>query len=124
MRDRKNNIFNRKDTRDKRRGLRRSQTYAEKKLWQAVRNKQISGLKFFRQYGIGPYIIDFYCPKKKIAVELDGHHHFTEEGKKYDTERTAYLNAIDIKVLRYPNSEVNKKIDRIKEEIKKQAGVE
>jgi len=56
----------------RRRDLRRNQTEAEKTFWSQVRNRQFYGLRFFRQYSIGPYILDFYCPKTNIAVELDG----------------------------------------------------
>jgi len=56
----------------RRRELRRNQTDAEKALWAYLRNKQFYGMKFFRQYSIGPYILDFYCPNMKLAVELDG----------------------------------------------------
>ena len=65
-------IFNTLFIKNKRKSLRKSQTDAEKKLWSKLRNKNIFGYKFYRQYGIGPYIADFYCPKLKLAVEADG----------------------------------------------------
>lgn len=91
---------------DRRRELRRNQTDAEKALWARVRNKQFCGLKFFRQYSMGAYVLDFYCPEKKLAVELDGGQHNLAEGKEYDAERTAYLNAHGIEVVRFWNNEV------------------
>ena len=91
---------------DRRRELRRNQTDAEKVFWAKVRNKQFFGLKFFRQYSFGPYILDFYCPEKKLAVELDGGQHNLPDGREYDAERTAYLNAHGIEILRFWNNEV------------------
>ena len=91
---------------DRRRKLRHNQTDAEKALWAQVRNKQFFGLKFFRQYSMGAYILDFYCPEKKLAVELDGGQHNLPEGREYDAERTAYLNSHGIEVVRFWNSEV------------------
>jgi len=91
---------------DRRRELRHNQTDAEKVLWAQVRNKQFFGLKFFRQYSVGAYILDFYCPEKKLAVELDGGQHNLSEGREYDAERTAYLNSHGIKVVRFWNNEV------------------
>ena len=91
---------------DRRRELRHNQTDAEKALWAQVRNKQFFGLKFFRQYSVGAYILDFYCPEKKLAVELDGGQHNLSEGREYDAERTAYLNFHGIEVVRFWNNEV------------------
>ena len=71
-----------------------------------VRNKQFFGLKFFRQYSMGAYILDFYCPEKKMAIELDGGQHNLAERREYDAARTAYLNAHGIEVVRFWNNEV------------------
>jgi very-short-patch-repair endonuclease len=96
-----------------RRELRRNQTDAEKLFWQRVRAKQCIGLKFFRQYSIGPYILDFYCPQIKLAVELDGGQHNTGDAKTYDEERTNYLQTHGIEVLRYWNHDVLQHIDSV-----------
>ena len=72
----------------RRRELRRNQTDAEKAFWSRVRNKLFLGLKFFRQYSMGPYILDFYCPEKKLAVEVDGGQHNLTDGREYDAERS------------------------------------
>jgi very-short-patch-repair endonuclease len=72
----------------RRRELRRNQTEAEKALWAHLRNKQFYGMKFFRQYSIGPYILDFYCPTLKLAVEFGGGQHNPFEGKEYDAARS------------------------------------
>ena len=91
---------------DRRRELRRSQTDAETAFWAKVRNKQFFGMKFFRQYSFGPYILDFYSPEGKLAVELDGGQHSLPEGREYDAERTNYLNAHGVEVVRFWNNEV------------------
>jgi very-short-patch-repair endonuclease len=98
---------------ERRRELRRNQTDAEKAFWSLVRNKQFLGLKFFRQYSFGPYILDFYCPVKKLAVELDGGQHNLAECREYDSERTQYLNAHGIEVLRFWNNEVLREMEGV-----------
>src|SRR4030066_1319089 len=90
----------------RRRELRRNQTEAEKVLWAHLRNKQFYRMKFFRQYSIGPYILDFYCPTMKLAVELDGGQHNQCESKEYDAARSEYLKAQGIDVTRFWNHEV------------------
>lgn len=98
---------------ERRRELRRNQTDAERAFWSKVRNKQFFGMKFFRQYSFGPYILDFYCPEKKLAVELDGGQHNLLEGREYDAERTAYLNGHGIVVVRFWNHEVLQEINGV-----------
>ena len=90
----------------RRRELRRDQSDAEKALWAKVRNKQFFGIKFFRQYSIGPYILDFYCPMVKLAVELDGGQHNQTDNIEYDTARSEYLKAQGIDVIRFWDNEV------------------
>jgi len=98
---------------DRRRKLRRGQTAAEKAFWERVRNGQFHGLKFFRQYSVGPYILDFYCPARKIAVELDGGQHNLPDGREYDAERTAYLSGHGIEVVRFWNNEVLQEMEGV-----------
>lgn len=76
--------------------MRENFTDAERLIWKYIRNKQL-GLKFFRQYSIGQYILDFYCPEMRIAIEIDGGQH-AEETKNRDQKRTDFLNKQDIKV--------------------------
>ena len=85
------------------RALRQSSTDAEQELWMIVRNRQIDGQKFVRQYPIGPYVADFACRDAMLVVELDGGQHAesTSDGK-----RTAYLNAQGYSVLRFWNNEL------------------
>jgi very-short-patch-repair endonuclease len=98
---------------DRRRELRRKQTDAERAFWAKIRNKQFLGIKFFRQYSFGSYILDFYCPEKKLAVELDGGQHNQPEGRENDAVRTNYLNAHGVEVVRFWNNEVLDVIDAV-----------
>ncbi|MGC2423724.1 MAG: endonuclease domain-containing protein [Nitrospirota bacterium] len=90
----------------RRRELRHNQTEAEEIFWSHVRDREFQDLKFFRQYSVGPYILDFYSPAAKLAVELDGGQHDESDNRKYDTVRTEYLNANGINVMRFRNNEV------------------
>lgn len=98
---------------DRRRELRRNQTDAERAFWAKIRNKQFLGMKFFRQYSFGSYILDFYCPEKKLAVELDGGQHNQPEDREYDAVRTNYLNAHGVEVVRLWNNEVLGEMDGV-----------
>ena len=72
-----------------------------------------------RQKVIGPYIVDFYCAKRKLVIELDGSQHYEEEGKAADRERDAYLSSLGLRVLRYSNRDVNQNFDSVCEDILK-----
>ena len=90
----------------RRRALRGRATDAERFLWSLLRSRQFVGLKFRHQHPVGPYIVDFYCADRRLAVELDGGQHFTVEGQAYDRRRTAYLSTCGVRVLRFTNSEL------------------
>jgi very-short-patch-repair endonuclease len=113
-------IYNKTLFKERRRELRHSQTDAEKALWKHLRNKGFRGLKFFRQYGVGAYIIDFYCPEYKLAIELDGGQHSDEDIKNYDMARTVYLESLGIRVIRLWNNDVLMNIEGVMEEIIRQ----
>lgn len=87
-------------------------TDAERKLWSKLRGKQINNLQFYRQRPIGQYIVDFYCPKKNLVIEIDGGQHYEDAAIQLDTERVNYLKAkFDLNVLRFTNLEVLKNIE-------------
>jgi len=88
------------------RALRQTSTEAEEKLWQGLRNKKLSGLKFRRQHPIDKWIADFYCHEKKLVIELDGSIHNEKEIIEYDEARTKDLKELGINVLRFRNEEV------------------
>ena len=85
--------------------LRRGMTDAERKLWSLVRNSQLN-VKFRRQEPFGKYVLDFYCPKAKLNIEIDGGQHYTDEGQRQDADRDRYLQEKGIKVLRFSNTDV------------------
>ena len=86
------------------RRLRRNMTPAEKKLWEALRGKKLGGLKFRAQHPLGPFILDFYCPACRLAVELDGGVH--GEQAEYDEVRAQQLEDYGYRVIRFCNEEV------------------
>ena len=89
-------------------------TDAERLVWSRIRRKQLKGLQVYRQRIIGNYIVDFYCPKAKLVVELDGGQHFTEEGLKKDAVR---INNQGFTVLRFSDEEVLSNLDGVLEKI-------
>jgi very-short-patch-repair endonuclease len=86
------------------REMRREMTPAEKKLWFGFLRG--APVKFRRQRPAGWYILDFYCPEKKLVIEVDGVQHYTKEGLEYDAIRTAYLESCGLKVVRFANRDV------------------
>jgi type I restriction enzyme M protein len=88
------------------RELRKNQTDAESLLWQLIRDRQIADCKFRRQHPVAPYILDFYCHEKKLAIELDGGQHNTESAIGQDHKRTEFLASQGITVLRFWNNDV------------------
>ena len=101
------------------RQLKNNLTEAEDKLWQALRNKKLCGLKFRRQHPVDSYILDFYCHEKKLAIEVDGKIHLKKEIQEYDDDRTYTLQQQDIKVIRFTNEEVFSDVFKVLNEIKK-----
>ena len=107
-------IYNHLVLKKRRKELRSTSTDAEKKLWSILRKRGIDGLKFFQQYSIGGYILDFYCPVKRLAIEADGSQHIDSE---YDAVRTEFLNGHDITVLRFWNNDILKNLEGVREKI-------
>jgi very-short-patch-repair endonuclease len=89
-----------------RKTLRKNLTPAEAKLWTMLQGKQLAGRKFRRQHSVANYILDFYCPAEKVAIELDGQVHNSEQAAEYDRERDVFLAHTGIKVLRFENKVV------------------
>jgi very-short-patch-repair endonuclease len=99
------------------RQLRKDQTDAEAKLWSILRSRQLAGFKFRRQYPLLGFILDFYCVREKLAVELDGGQHYDPEALAYDAERTRRLAEIGVTVIRYPDDEVLGSTDAVADDI-------
>jgi very-short-patch-repair endonuclease len=106
----------------RRRALRGFATDAERLLWRLLRMRQFQGLKFRRQHPVGPYIVDFYCADRRLAVELDGGQHFTVEGLAYDRRRTEYLATCGMRILRFTNSELFEDTDGVLEMLRQGVG--
>lgn len=115
-------IHNWKNLKDQRRQLRNNSTSAEASLWKLLSKRQLEGRKFRRQHSIKNYIVDFYCPSEKLAIELDGDVHFSEQSLAYDVKRDDELKALGIRVLRFENDEVFKATNAVLEKIKSYFG--
>ncbi len=110
-------VFNHPNLKPRRQKLRLDSTYFEKTLWQKIRNSKL-GRKFFRQYSIEGYVVDFYCPEKRLAIEIDGGYHQKPDTKKYDSYRTRYLEAYNVKIVRFWNSDIKDNIKEVLADIK------
>ena len=98
--------------------LRNNLTPAEAFLWKQLQNSQLDGRKFRRQHSIGNYIVDFYCPREQLAIELDGNGHYNAAAEEYDNERELFINQFCIVVLRFENKQVFDNLDTVLQEIK------
>jgi very-short-patch-repair endonuclease len=90
------------------RTLRKDDTEAERRLWEAIRNRRLGNFKFVRQLSIGPYIADFACRDQKLIVEVDGATHGTETEVSHDERRSAYLRGQGYRILRFWNDDIFK----------------
>ena len=102
---------------DKARQLRKNLTDSEKALWSRLRNKQFLGIQFYRQKPIGEHIVDFFAPRAKLVVEVDGSQHMVGDYVQKDRIRDAYLASLGLKVLRFNSREVLKESDAVVEAI-------
>ncbi|KAA3613772.1 MAG: endonuclease domain-containing protein [Calditrichaeota bacterium] len=101
----------------KRKELRNQATAAEIRLWKALQKRQLAGRKFRRQHSVGKYILDFYCPAERLCIELDGAHYGESIRLEYDEKRTAFLQSIGIRALRFENKLVFEDIESVLNEI-------
>ena len=105
------------DLKEKSRDLRTHQTDMEQLLWKRLRRKQLGGYRFNRQKPLGHYIVDFYCHRARLVVEVDGGQHYLEENLSRDGERDLFLSGQGLKVLRFSNEEVKTNIEGVLETI-------
>jgi len=110
-------INNREALKLRRRELRHSLTPVEAALWKSLQRSQLCGKKFRRQHSVGPYILDFYCPECRLAVELDRQTHFNPPAWERDCGRTQYLDSLNIRVLRFENRAVFESLDWVLRQI-------
>ncbi len=92
-------------------------TNAEVILWSRFKGKQLQGLKFRRQHSIEFYVLDFYCPALKLAIELDGGYHLKKDVQEYDQERQDYIEFLGISFIRFTNKEVCKNVNKVIQKI-------
>jgi very-short-patch-repair endonuclease len=97
-------------------------TGAEIRLWSQLRGKQFEALKFRRQHGIGPYIVDFYCPERAVVIEVDGDNHAETRQVIKDRKRDRYLEALGLRVIRYTNDDVLNNVEGVMETLVKELG--
>ena len=114
--------YNKSSEKEKRKKLRQNQTNAEELVWRYLRNKQMLGYKFKRQYSVDHFVIDFYSPELKLAVELDGASHNKPEQIEYDIIRQKYVEKFNIKFVRIKDENLfgnpNKEFMKIENAIK------
>ena len=103
--------------------LRKNATIHEDMLWRLLRAKRFNGLKVRRQHPIGPFIVDFYCPQKKLVIELDGGGHAEKKQADYDKRRDKYLRKQGLQILRVWNNELTENIDGVMEKIVELCGL-
>ncbi|MEO8894180.1 MAG: endonuclease domain-containing protein [Coleofasciculaceae cyanobacterium] len=110
-------LFNKTTEKSKRRQLRQNMTKAEALIWQKLRCKQIENCKFRNQYSVDRFVLDFYSPEIKLAIEIDGESHFQEGAGQYDNERQIYIESAGIKFLRVTNNQVYENMNGVLETI-------
>jgi very-short-patch-repair endonuclease len=103
----------------RRKQLRHTMPEAEVILWSQLKNGQISGIKFRRQYSVGRYVVDFYCAKKKLAIEIDGDSHYMLNAPERDDERQKWIEQFGIRFLRFTNDDVRKNLYGVLDAIEK-----
>ena len=95
------------------RSLRKSETLAEKRLWQQLRNRTLEVFKFSRQVPVGPFIADFVCREQRLVVEVDGATHSTGDELAHDKRRTGFLESEVYTVIRFQNDEILNGMDEV-----------
>lgn len=106
---------------DLKRRLRSDITGPEMRLWSKLRARQLKEVKFRRQHGIGPYIVDFYCPEQSLVIEVDGDSHADPEQIEKDQRRDRYLQFIGLRVVRYRNDDIMNNLEGVLEDLQTRA---
>ncbi len=110
-------LYNNVSRKDLRKKLRNNLGLPEIILWRELKGSKL-GKKFRRQYGVGQYSLDFYCPNERLGIELDGGTHDSSEAYDYDQKRTEFIQSQNIKIIRFQNKDVLNNLNGIIEEIK------
>ena len=117
-------FFNKPEEKEKRRRLRSDMPAAENVVWSRLRRKSVCGYRFRRQYSVGPYVIDFYCPALRLAVEIDGESHLGTTANDYDEQRQAFIESFGIRFVRFTNRDVYDNLAGVLETISRAAEAE
>jgi len=110
-------LYNKEEQKGRRRYLRKHSTIAEIILWKNLKNKKL-GVKFRRQYSIGKYILDFYCQKLKLDIEIDGATHETKKEINHDNDRKEFLESLGLTVKRYRNIDVKASLESVLDDLR------
>ena|SRR5579859_3767513 len=102
--------------RDAARRFRKEPTPSERRLWEAIRFKELDGRKFRRQQPVGQFILDFYCPAERLAIEVDGPIH--ESQQQADTERQELIESLDIRFVRVTADQVERDLPGVLQKIR------
>jgi very-short-patch-repair endonuclease len=106
-------VYNRQTETIKRRDLRNNMPKAEAILWSKLRRRQMMGYKFRRQFSINQYVVDFYCPELKLAIELDGDTHFIGDAVENDEKREIEIEDYGVIFLRFQNNEIYRNLNGV-----------
>ena len=107
-----------------RKELRNGATEAEQLLWQHLKGSQLAGLKFRRQHSIGLFVLDFYCPSERLAIELDGEIHQTHEVRLCDEERQKAIETLEIRVIRFSNAAIMDNVSQVLRDIQQHVAIQ
>ena len=110
-------LFNRKYQKPIRQRLRNEAPEAERVLWSKLKQSQLLGFKFRKQQGIARYVVDFYCPQCKLAIEIDGATHSTPQEKRRDMVRQEFIEREGVHFLRFTNADVYENLEWVLETI-------
>lgn len=110
-------LLNRPEYKFRRQGLRKNSPIPELLLWKKLRNRQLDGYKIRRQYSIGGFVVDFYCPSRKLVIEVDGDSHYRKEIKTYDLQRERAISSLGLRIVRFTNLEVSRNLEGVLEKI-------
>ena len=110
-------IYNKNAIKEIRKTLRKRATETEKILWRHLKQKKFCGIRFKRQYSVGSYVLDFYCPKFRLAIEIDGGYHLKKDVQQYDKIRQENIENVGIKFVRFSNEETLNNIENVLQKI-------
>lgn len=91
-------------------------------MWKHLSRRQMCGLQFRRQHGFDQYVVDFYCPELKLAIEIDGESHLQQNAGEYDCEREEHIKTFGVRILRFQNTDVYQNLNGVLEDIQEEIG--